>query len=138
MPFPIRVGGEYAKNLIVDERNEAYAFGITFGKSGKKGLWDLSYKYKEMQGDFWYEELVDSDFGGFYQTPSKFATGTGYKPGTNLRGYVIKAQYSLFDSFTLGATVYIANVVDTVPGGAIPAGYDSEVTRVQVDAVWKF
>jgi hypothetical protein len=137
-PFPIRVGGEYAKNLVADERNEAYALGITFGKSGKKGLWDLSYKYKEMQGDFWYEELVDSDFGGFYQTPSKFATGTGYKPGTNLRGHVIKAQYSVFDSFTLGATVYIANVIDTVPGGTIPASYDSEVTRVQVDAVWKF
>jgi hypothetical protein len=136
--FPIRVGGEYARNLLASSRNEAYSFGVTFGKSGKKGLWDLSYKYKELQGDFWYEELVDSDFGAFYQTSSKFATGTGYKSGTNLRGHVVKAQYSLFDSFTLGATVFIANVIDTVAGGPIPASYDSDVTRVQIDAIWKF
>jgi hypothetical protein len=136
--FPIRVGAEYARNLLIDERNEAYAFGITFGKSGKKGLWDLSYKYKELQGDFWYEELVDSDFGGFYQTASKFAAGTGYRPGTNLRGHVIKAQYSLFNSFTLGATVYIADVIDSVAAGAVGADYNSQVTRVQMDAIWKF
>ncbi|HUS34106.1 MAG TPA: putative porin [Verrucomicrobiae bacterium] len=136
--FPIRVGAEYARNLTVEERNEAYAFGVTFGKSGKKGLWDVSYKYKELQGDFWFEELVDSDFGGFYQTASKFTAGTGYRPGTNLRGHVIKAQYSFFDSFTLGATAYIADVIDSAAAGPIAAEYDSQVLRVQLDAVWKF
>ncbi len=135
--FPIRVGAEYAQNLTAPSRNEAYGIGVMFGKSGKKGQWDLTYKYKELQGDFWYEELVDSDFGGFYQTPSKYA-GVGYKAGTNVRGHVIRAQYSMFDSFTLGAVVTIVNVIDTVGLGNIPATYDSETTRVFVDAMWKF
>jgi hypothetical protein len=143
--FPIKVGGEYAENLVTAERNKAYSLGVTFGKSGKKGLWDLSYKYKEMQGDFWYEEMVDSDFGAFYQTQSPFTSGLtapavipGYKAGTNLRGHVIKAQYSPFDSLTFAATVFLANVIDTAGVGTVPASYDSGVTRVQVDAIFKF
>jgi hypothetical protein len=131
--FPIRVGGEYAQNLIIDDRNKAYSLGVTFGKSGKKGLWDVSYKWKEMQGDFWYEELVDSDFGGYSAGASAFASGGGYRNGTNLRGHVVKAQYSPFDSFTLAGTVYIADVIDTVG-----IAYNTHVTRIQLDAIWKF
>lgn len=145
-PFPIRVGGEFMENLVAEDRNQGYAIGITFGKSGKKGLWEISYKWKELQGDVWYEEMVDSDFGGFYQvappggSPTTVSSaGIGYKAGTNLRGHVIRAQYSFFDSFTLGGTVYIADVIDT-PTGASPVTpeYDSQSMRVQVDAVWKF
>jgi hypothetical protein len=136
--FPIRVGAEYAQNLVAPSRNEAYAFGVVFGKSGKRGQWDLGYKYKEMQGDFWYEEMVDSDFGSFYQTASPFATGTGYRAGTNARGHIFRAQYSVFDSLTLGATIMTVNLIDTVGAGGIPATYDSDTTRVLIDALWKF
>jgi hypothetical protein len=136
--FPIKVGAEYAENLTTALRNKAYSFGATFGKAGKKGLWEVSYKWKELQGDFWYEELVDSDFGAYYQTASKFATGTGYKAGTNLHGHVIKAQYSPYDSLTLSATVFLAEVIDTVTVAPINSNYDSAVTRVQLDAIFKF
>jgi hypothetical protein len=144
--FPIKVGGEYAENLLAEARNKAYGVGVTFGKSGKKGTWDLSYRWKELQGDFWYEEFVDSDFGGFYQSPAGAGatigqTAFGYGPGTNLRGHVIKAQYSPYDSFTLAATVYLVDVIDTIGGPAtapVSARADSSVTRVQLDAIWKF
>jgi hypothetical protein len=141
--FPIKATAEYMENLAATTgRKHGYGLGLTFGKSGKKGLWDVSYRWKELQGDVWYEELVDSDFGGYYQTPSLFANGTGYKPGVNLRGHVIKGQYSFTDAFTLAATAYIADVIDTVPGTiggkAIKADYDSQVLRIQIDAIWKF
>jgi hypothetical protein len=135
--FPIRVGAEYAENLVANDRNQAYAFGITFGKSGKKGLWDISYKWKEMQGDFWYEEMVDSDFGAFSQTASQFGPA-GFRAGTNLRGHMVRAQYSFSDSFTLSAVAAIAEVIDREAAGAIGADYDSEATRIIVDASWKF
>jgi hypothetical protein len=136
-PFPIKVGAEYLRNTAADAANEGYAFGITIGKSGKKGLWDVSYKYKELQGDVWYEEMVDSDFGAVYQF-ANVGGSAGYRAGTNLRGHVIRANYSLFDSFTIGATAYLANVINSTGPAAGDEGYDSDTLRVQVDAVWKF
>ncbi len=135
--FPIKVGAEYIENLAAANRKHGYGLGVTFGKSGKKGLWDVSYRWKEMQANSWYEEMVDSDFGAYYQTASKFA-GTGYTAGVNLRGHVVRAQYTPYDAFTLAATVFLADVISTVGAGAIPANYDSQVTRIQVDAIWKF
>lgn len=133
-PFPVKIGAEYMENTSAPSDNIGYAFGITIGKSGKKGLWDVSYKYKELQGDAWYEEVTDSDFGAVYQFAA-VGSSAGYRAGTNLRGHVVRANYSLFDSFTIGGTVYLANVINSV--GATPA-YDSETMRVQVDASWKF
>lgn len=141
--FPIRVGGEYLRNEAADNYNKGYAAGVTFGKAGKKGLWEVSYKWKELQGDVWYEEFVDSDFGAVYQAAyTPIGTSTGYLTGTNLRGHVIRAQYSLSDSFTLAGTVYLASIhrkeAGTTGGIAIPGNYDSSTMRVQLDAIWKF
>lgn len=140
--FPIKVGGEFIHNTAANDRNEGYGLGITFGKAGKKGLWEVSYKWKELQGDMWYEEMVDSDFGAVYQATSPASSALGYRAGTNLRGHVFRTQYSPADSFTLAATIYLAEVV-CHPGGAtggvaVPGNYDSQTLRVQVDASWKF
>ncbi len=131
-PFPIRLAAEYMNNPGADEHNEAYAFGITFGKSGKKGLWDLSYRWKHLQADSWYEEVVDSDFGGL-RPPSGTPARSAYQSGTNVEGHVIKANYSVFDSLTIGMTYFLGELIANVP-----AGYDESVGRLQVDAVWKF
>lgn len=134
--FPIRLGVEYMNNPAAPSRNEAYAAGLTFGKSGKKGLWDLSYRYKVLEGDAWFEELVDSDFGAFYGgTFAGAGLGGGYRAGTNIRGHVIKASYSPFDALTLGMTLFLTEAIDEVP---IMGRRDSDMTRLQVDAVWKF
>lgn len=130
-PFPIRVGGDYIYNPGADNNNKAYSVGVTFGKSGKKGLWDLSYRWKSLEADSWYEEMVDSDFGAVYGPAS--GGRLTYKPGTNLEGHVIRLNYSPYDSLTLGVTYYLVNAINPVP-----AGYKEDTGRLQVDAVWKF
>ncbi len=148
-PFPIKVGGEYMNNLEADRMNEGYWVGVTFGKSGKKGTWDVSYRYKELQGDAWFEELVDSDFGAYYRQqplgagPSYFNDRTlyasgkyrsgGYYSGTNVRGHVVKAAYSPYDCMTLGVTYFLTETIED------PKVANSAPThRIQVDAQWKF
>lgn len=135
-PFPIRLAGEYMHNPAARIQNDAWSVGVTFGKSGKKGLWDLSYRYKHLEGDAWFEEFVDSDFGAFYQSGTgslRSAGGSGYIAGTNIRGHIVKAGYSPFDSVTLGITAFITELIQPNP-----AGSKSGSTRLQMDAVWKF
>lgn len=130
--FPITVFGEYIQNTSVSDDDMGYAGGITFGKSGKRGTWDLSYQYRELQADAWYEELTESDFGANYLA-APVGGSAGYRAGTNVRGHVIKAQYSPYDSLTLGVTYWLTELVHENP-----AGSDSGAGRLQVDAAWKF
>jgi len=65
--FPIKAGGDFMYNGGADSKNKAYSAGVTFGKAGKKGLWEISYQYRYLGADSWYEELPDDDFGGFYE-----------------------------------------------------------------------
>lgn len=131
-PFPMRVMGEYIHNPGASVGQQGYGVSVMFGKSGKKGLWDLSYKWKELQADVWYEELTDSDFGAFYEV-APVGGSAGYGAGTNLRGHVIRATYSPYDSLTLALTYYLADLINESP-----AGSDSGMSRLQVDATWKF
>jgi hypothetical protein len=132
--FPIRFAADFIHNPAAESQNSGFSAGITFGKSGKRGYWDVSYRYKYLEGDAWYEEFVDSDFGGVYRTASLRSGGVnGYISGTNVRGHILKAAYSPFDSLTLGVTAFITELIEENPEGA-----DSDATRLQVDAVLKF
>jgi len=133
-PFPIKVAAEYMNNLAVSDRNQAFQMGVTFGKAGKKGLWEVSYRYKYVGGDAWYEEFGDSDYGAFYAgTFPNSGSGAGYGAGTNLRGHVSRISYSPFDALTLTASYYRACLINE-----FPAGSNSDMSRLIVDAVWKF
>lgn len=139
-PFPIKVFGEWLHNGSADGQNDGYHVGITFGKSGKKGAWDITYRWKELGGDAWWEELADSDFGAYYQNalaaplPKTARTyNGGYFAGTNVRGHILKASYSVFDSLTLGVTWFSTSLIEEYrPGTA------SGMNRLQVDAIHKF
>ena len=133
-PFPVKFAGEYMNNLAASDRETAWALGITFGKSGKKGLWEIGYRYKDLGGDAWYEEFTDSDFGAYYAgTFPNGGSGAGYGPGTNVRGHIVKASFTPYDVLTLGITYFRANLIDEVPVNS-----NSQMTRLQVDAVLKF
>jgi hypothetical protein len=133
-PFPIKLGGDFIHNPAADGQNNGYSVGLTFGKAGKKGLWELGYRYKYLEGDAWFEELVDSDFGAFYQGGStRSGNASGYVAGTNVKGHIIKAAYSPYNALTVGVTAFFAELIQENP-----AGSDSKTTRVQVDAVLKF
>jgi hypothetical protein len=132
--FPIKVAGDYMYNPAADGKNWAYSAGFTLGKSGKKGLWDLTYTWKYLGGDAWYEEFVDSDSGAFYGAAwPNSGLGSGYGAGTNIKGHVIKASYSPFDSVTLSVRWFLADLVRPLPGVQ-----EYEMNRLLVDAVWKF
>ena len=133
-PFPIKLAGEYMDNLAASSRETGWSLGVTFGKSGKKGLWEVSYRYKDLEGDAWYEEFTDSDYGAFYQgTLPNSGSGAGYGAGTNIRGHIVKASYSPFDSLTLGITYFRTKLINE-----IPVGSESDMTRLIADAIWKF
>lgn len=133
-PFPIRLAGEFMNNPAASSQNSAYSAGVTFGKAGKRGLWEASYRYKYLQGDAWYEELVDSDFGAFYQSSSaRTAGGSGYIAGTNVKGHIIKASYSPYNCFTLNLTAFLTDLIQPSP-----ASSQSGATRLQMDGVLKF
>ena len=135
--FPIRIGGEYMHNGGADENNDGYWGGIFFGKSGKKGTWELSYRYKVLEEDAWYEEFVDSDFGAYRQVAFPADGGTrGYRSGTGVQGHIVKAAYSISDGFLVGATWFYTESIN--PGKVAGRETDSEQHRVQLDATWKF
>jgi hypothetical protein len=139
-PFPIKVFGEWLNNCSARDQNQGHHVGVAFGKSGKKGTWDISYRRKELQGDSWWEELADSDFGAFYQDslaaplPKTARTyNRGYFAGTNARGHIVKASYSPFDSLTFGVTWFSTSLIEEYKPGTA-----SGMNRIQVDAQYKF
>jgi len=130
--FPITVFGEYIQNTAVNEENRGYATGVTFGKSGKRGTWDVSYQYRYLEGDAWFEEVAESDFGANYLA-APVGGSAGYRAGTNVRGHIIRAQYSPYDALTLAVTYWITDLINENP-----AGSEGGSGRLQVDAVLKF
>jgi polyhydroxyalkanoate synthesis regulator phasin len=132
--FPIRVAGDFIYNTAAPTDNEGFSFGPTFGKAGKRGNWEFSYRWKYLSADAWYEEVVDSDFGAFYQVAQpNSGLGTGYGAGTNVKGHIFKLSYSPFNSIILSATWFKTRQVEEPAGGG-----DTDMNRLQIDALWKF
>jgi hypothetical protein len=132
--FPVRLAADYINNPAAPDHNEGYSLGVTFGKAGKRGTWDLAYRWKYLQADAWFEEVVDSDFGAFYQVaPPNSGAGAGYSAGTNVKGHIVKLSYSPVAAIVLSATWFKTRLVDEPAGGT-----DSDMNRLQVDAIWKF
>jgi hypothetical protein len=142
-PCPIKFGGEYMNNPAAPSGADNYAWnlGAMLGKSGKKGTWDLSYTYKWLGANAWYEQLVDSDFGAYYSdysgqnyTQSGVPANTaGYVAGTNVKGHVVRFAYSPTDSLTLSVKWFLTDLINSYPSGS-----DSGMSRLQVDGTLKF
>ena len=132
--FPIKIAGDYIDNPSAHgHENYGYSAGVTFGKAGKKGLWEVSYRYKYLGANSWFEELVDSDFGAYYGTSAGHYGVSGYKAGTNVKGHIFKLSYNFTDSLSLGATYFLTELIDTKGQTA-----KSDTGRLQVDASLKF
>src|ERR1051325_4603534 len=139
--FPIKFAGEYMDNPGAAKQNVGYWAGVTLGKSGHKGTWDISYKWQRLEADAWYDEFPDDDFGAFYQQGSAGGgfisaanpKGAGFRGGTNVKGLMIKANFSFTDSMTLSVTYYLAELINPNPVGSI-----STSGHFMVDLMWKF
>jgi hypothetical protein len=136
--FPVKISGEYMNNPAAPSSagNDAWNVGVVFGKSGKRGTWDLSYTYKWLGANAWWEEVVDSDFGAFYgqaNSPPNSGFGVGYGSGTDVKGHIVRFAYSPADSVLLSVKAFLTDLIDPFPTGS-----ESHMTRLQVDANWKF
>jgi len=132
--FPITLSGDFMHNHTAPDNNVGYSVGVVFGKSGKRGLWDVMYRYKHLESDVWFEEFLNSDSGAYYPTAlANSGQGAGYRTGTNIRGHEVRIQYSPYDALTLGATGYFLEAIEPTPGEG-----GSDIVRLQVDAVLKF
>ena len=133
--FPIKLGGELMNNPGAPKNNNGYWVGVTFGKSGTRKTWDLTYRYEYLESDAWYDQLVDDDFGSFYKN-APIGGGTGYKGGTNVKGHLLKATYSLTDSMSFSFSAFVNDLVNNK---ASAAGEPNNGTlRVMADVMWKF
>lgn len=134
--FPIKFAGEYMNNLAISRQNQGVSGGVAFGKAGKKGLWEVSYQYRYWGANMGYEELVDDDFGGFYQNTAGLnfgGAGSEYGGGNNVNGHVVRAGHSPYDSLTFSIVWYHAQLINKFPGSS-----DSDTDRILLDAMWKF
>lgn len=132
-PFPLTFSGDYIRNVAISKNNVGYSVGATLGKSGKKGLWDINYRYTVLNGDAWYEEFVESDFGAFYKALGPMTSATGYRSGTNIRGHWIKGTYNFYDALSFSVAYFLTDLINEPV-----KGYDSGSGRLFVEAVWKF
>jgi hypothetical protein len=144
--FPIKFSGEYMNNPGAPANNNAYWVGVMFGKSGTKKTWDISYRYEYLEADAWYDQLVDDDNAVYYPgNPANYGnTGystLGYYGGTNVKGHLVKFNYSFTDSLTFSCTCFINDLIDSsglVPVAGLPIGKSSAAIHFMADMMWKF
>lgn len=133
-PFgiPFRPFGEYAYNTNAGQSmrsRNAWSIGTKFGKSAKKGDWEISYAYKYIGADSVPGAFNDSDFG--------------YRGYSGNKGHVVKLAYNLTDNFVLNAAAWyvrnldIGQVLDPTATTGQPIKSEEQL-RFQLDTVYKF
>ncbi len=141
--FPIKVAGEYINNVDTisgNNNNQAFWTGITFGKASTKHTWDLSYRYEYLEADAIYDQLADDDNGAYYQHAPNGGSA-GWFGGTNVKGHLFKADYSITDSLTLSFTCFLNELINpslNTPAGANHGEPNNSATHLMADLMWKF
>jgi hypothetical protein len=133
--FPVKLAGEFLDNPAAASNNKGWWGGVTLGKSGKKGLWDISYRYQRLEADAWWDQIVDDDNVAFFpvSTLTLGNIAVNAAGGTDIKGHLIKFNYSIFDSLTFSFTAYINDLINNpVPGTKTGA------VHAMADLMWKF
>ncbi len=143
--FPIKLAAEYMHNPGAPNKNDGYWAGITFGKSGTRKTWDLSYRYEYLEADAWYDQLVDDDNGAFWATTKYPSTahpgggmGVGYMGGTNVKGHLIKLNYSITDSLTFTASCFLNDLINLPQRTSSKVDMNPGAMHFMADLMWKF
>jgi hypothetical protein len=149
--FPIKFTGEYMNNAGANANNNGFWLGVTLGKSGTKKTWDITYRYEYLEANAWYDQLVDDDNVGYYATvnyPSlaypSAGVSKGWVGGTNVKGHMIKFNYSITDSLTFSATCYLNDLI-LLPQQVLltspavrPVDLNGGAIHFMADLTWKF
>ncbi len=156
--FPVKLATEFMENPGAPGNNEGYWGGVTFGKAGKKGAWDISYRYQYLEADAWYDQMVDDDNGVFYSNQvngaptlsSTFSGGPiplGVYGGTNIKGHLIRFDYSITDALMFSVTCYINDLINPAlnvsnvsfpPNSNVPGQPQNSMIHLMADLMWKF
>jgi hypothetical protein len=141
--FPIKLAGEFMDNPGADPakgsaNNQGYWGGIQLGKSGKKNTWDIFYRYQYLEADAWYDELVDDDNVAFYSNTSTALVKNGWMSGTNMKGHLVKFNYSLTDALTFSLTTYINDLINPNLNIGKLGEPKNHSLHFMADLMWKF
>ena len=133
--FPIKLFGEYLNNPGAPgsggasvggapSGNEGFYGGIAFGHAGKKGTWDVGYRYESLDANAWYAQIVNDD---------NLVYNAGFAGGTNIKGHLFTADYAFTDSLLFSFTCYVNSMIGNTLGGA-----SSSAVHAMADLMWKF
>jgi hypothetical protein len=140
--FPLTASAEYMNNTSTSKNNTGYWVGFQFGKAGTKGTWDISYRYEYLESDAWYDQLVDDDNAAFYPGDSPGANAPyGTYGGTNIKGSLIKFDYSFTDSATFSVICYVNDLISLsgqTPDPLVADAKTSAMIHIMADMAWKF
>jgi hypothetical protein len=129
--FPIKLTGEIMDNPAApSDRNQGWRAGVTFGKAGKKGQWELNYRYQRLEADAWFDQLVDDDNGAFYAAGNP--QGSGWRGGTNVKGHQVIGTYAFTDYLNFSFIYYNNELIINAPGQT------SAAHHFMADLNWKF
>ncbi|HEX3890901.1 MAG TPA: putative porin [Verrucomicrobiae bacterium] len=128
--FPIKLAGEYMNNPATTGNNQGYWGGFTLGKSGKRGTWDVSYRYQVLEANAWWDQIVDDDNVAAVPTS---AVAAGLASGTNIKGHLVKVNYSLTDALTFTVTCYVNDLINN----PFPTA-KTDAIHAMADIMWKF
>jgi hypothetical protein len=142
-PFNLLLSAEFAKNTAFSEsdfhkratdavlanaspggRDKGYQFRMAVGASEVRDAddWQLNLTYRHLGSDAVLDAFTDSDLG---------------LGGTNVRGYILGAQYGLYRNTALGLRYMAAENIDSTLNASYPkASY--KVNTLQVDLNVRF
>jgi hypothetical protein len=132
--FPIKLAGEYLNNPATSGNNVGWWGGLTLGKSGKKGTWDISYRYQSLEANAWWDQIVDDDNVAAFPTS---LTTAGFAGGTNVKGHLIKFNYSITDALTFTFTCYANSLINPALTG-FASTQKTDAVHAMADIMWKF
>lgn len=116
--------------------------GSNFRPVRPKKTWDISYRYEYLGADAWYDQLVDDDNIAFYPGDNPNANSSyGYYGGTNIKGHLIKFNYSFTDSLTFSITCFLNGLINRdglVADYYVPDTKTSTSLHFMADMMWKF
>lgn len=138
--FPISLHADALHNPGAPAKNKAFSAGLTFGKAGKAGQWEIGLRHLRIDADAWWEELLDGDYGAYYRSvppgwntdPTSLAGSHG--GGTNIRSNSIRTGYSPTDYLLFTANLFLNDLATKIPAGTTDTG----AKRFQLEGLIRF
>jgi hypothetical protein len=112
-PTSLTLFFDYVTNSDADEKNEAFQYGVKYGKAKKVGSWSARVLYKEVEVNSVYADFTDSDFAG---------------GGTGGKGYEANLGYMFAENAKFGLTYFMNEMIED----------GQKYNRLQADIKLKF